>query len=239
MSNVKAISGATAEEFDKLTAKAKEEGATTKFTAKDSADAFGYMAMAGWKTEDMLQGIDGIMSLAAASNEDLATTSDIVTDALTAFGLKASDSGHFADVLAQASANANHERRHDGRIVQVRCPCGRRLEVFRGRRFPGPGPHGKRQRQGLHGRHQPENLPCEHGSAHRQNGSRHGQVRHQPDQAQRRNEDHARGFGQLAQQPGRPFRNRTDRRPQVPSSARKPWPVCWRSSTHPKTITTN
>lgn len=107
MSNVKAISGATAEEFEKLTAKAKEEGATTKFTAKDSADAFGYMAMAGWKTEDMLNGIDGIMSLAAASNEDLATTSDIVTDALTAFGLQASDSGHFADVLAQASANAN------------------------------------------------------------------------------------------------------------------------------------
>ena len=107
MSNVKAISGATGEEFEKLTAKAKEEGATTKFTAKDSADAFGYMAMAGWKTEDMLNGIDGIMSLAAASNEDLATTSDIVTDALTAFGLQASDSGHFADVLAQASANAN------------------------------------------------------------------------------------------------------------------------------------
>ena len=107
MSNVKAISGATGEEFEKLTAKAKEEGATTKFTAKDSADAFGYMAMAGWKTEDMLNGIDGIMSLAAASNEDLATTSDIVTDALTAFGLQASDSGHFADVLAQASANAS------------------------------------------------------------------------------------------------------------------------------------
>lgn len=107
MSNVKAISGATAEEFEKLTAKAKEEGATTKFTAKDSADAFGYMAMAGWKTEDMLNGIDGIMSLAAASGEELATTSDIVTDALTAFGLQASDSGHFADVLAQASANAN------------------------------------------------------------------------------------------------------------------------------------
>ena len=107
MSNVKAISGATGEEFEKLTAKAKEEGATTKFTAKDSADAFGYMAMAGWKTEDMLNGIDGIMSLAAASGEELATTSDIVTDALTAFGLQASDSGHFADVLAQASANAN------------------------------------------------------------------------------------------------------------------------------------
>ena len=107
MSNVKAISGATAEQFEALTEKAKEEGKATKFTAKDSADAFGYMAMAGWKTEDMLNGIDGIMSLAAASNEDLATTSDIVTDALTAFGLQASDSGHFADVLAQASANAN------------------------------------------------------------------------------------------------------------------------------------
>ena len=107
MSNVKAISGATGEEFEKLNAKAKEEGATTAFTATQSAEAFGYMAMAGWKTEDMLNGIDGIMSLAAASGEDLATTSDIVTDALTAFGLKASDSGHFADVLAQASANAN------------------------------------------------------------------------------------------------------------------------------------
>ena len=107
MSNVKAISGATGEEFEKLNAKAKEEGATTAFTATQSAEAFGYMAMAGWKTEDMLNGIDGIMSLAAASGEDLATTSDIVTDALTAFGLQASDSGHFADVLAQASANAN------------------------------------------------------------------------------------------------------------------------------------
>lgn len=107
MSNVKAISSATGEEFEKLNAKAKEEGATTAFTATQSAEAFGYMAMAGWKTEDMLNGIDGIMSLAAASGEDLATTSDIVTDALTAFGLQASDSGHFADVLAQASANAN------------------------------------------------------------------------------------------------------------------------------------
>ena len=65
------------------------------------------MAMAGWKTGDMLDGIEGIMNLAAASGEDLATTSDIVTDALTAFGLTAADSGHFADVLAAASSNAN------------------------------------------------------------------------------------------------------------------------------------
>ena len=82
-------------------------GATTKFTATDSAEAFNYMAMAGWKTEDMLDGISGIMQLAAAANEDLGTTSDIVTDALTAFGLKASDAGMFSDVLAAASSNAN------------------------------------------------------------------------------------------------------------------------------------
>ena len=107
MSQVKAISGATESDLTKLTDKAKEMGATTKFTAEESAEAFNYMAMAGWKTEDMLNGIEGILSLAAASGEDLGTTSDIVTDALTAFNLSAKDSGHFADVLAQASSNAN------------------------------------------------------------------------------------------------------------------------------------
>lgn len=107
MSQVKAVSGANEEQFGALTEKAKEMGATTKFTATESAEAFNYMAMAGWKTEDMMNGIEGILSLAAASGESLGTTSDIVTDALTAMGLKASDSGHFADVLAQASSNAN------------------------------------------------------------------------------------------------------------------------------------
>lgn len=107
MSKVAAISGATATEMDTLTEKAKEMGAKTKFSASESAAAFEYMAMAGWKTEDMLAGIEGIMDLAAASGEDLALTSDIVTDALTAFGLTAADSSHFADVLAKASASAN------------------------------------------------------------------------------------------------------------------------------------
>ena len=107
MSKVQAISGATAEEIGQLEAKAKEMGASTKFSATESAEALQYMAMAGWKTNDMLGGLEGIMNLAAASGEDLALTSDIVTDALTAFGLKASDSGHFADVLAKASSNAN------------------------------------------------------------------------------------------------------------------------------------
>lgn len=107
MSKVQAVSGASNEQLERLSNKAKEMGATTKFSATEAADAMNYMAMAGWKTEDMLNGIDGIMNLAAASGEDLATTSDIVTDALTAFGLSASDSTHFADVLAAASSNAN------------------------------------------------------------------------------------------------------------------------------------
>lgn len=107
MSRVAAVSGATGSDFDKLRDKAREMGAKTKFSATEAADAMNYMAMAGWKTEDMLSGIEGIMYLAAASGEDLATTSDIVTDALTAFGLTAGDSGHFADVLAAASSNAN------------------------------------------------------------------------------------------------------------------------------------
>lgn len=107
MSKVKAISGATGEEFDALRAKAREMGAKTKFSATESGEAFEYMAMAGWKTEDMLDGIEGIMNLAAASGEDLGTVSDIVTDALTAFGMSAKDSGRFADILAAAATNAN------------------------------------------------------------------------------------------------------------------------------------
>lgn len=107
MSNVAAISGATGKDLEDLRDKAQEMGAKTKFSASEAADAFSYMAMAGWKTGDMLDGIEGVMNLAAASGEDLAKTSDIVTDALTAFGLKAEDSSHFADILAAASSNAN------------------------------------------------------------------------------------------------------------------------------------
>ena len=107
MSKVAAVSGATGSEIDALREKAREMGSKTKFSASEAAEAMNYMAMAGWKTNDMLSGIEGIMNLAAASGEDLASTSDIVTDALTAFGLSASDSGHFADILAAASSNAN------------------------------------------------------------------------------------------------------------------------------------
>lgn len=107
MSKVQAISGATSSDIERLSEKAKEMGANTKFSASESAEAFQYMSMAGWKTEEMLNGISGIMDLAAASGENLGLVSDIVTDAITAFGLSASDSAHFADVLASASSNAN------------------------------------------------------------------------------------------------------------------------------------
>ena len=107
MDKVASISGATGSDLDKLSEKAKEMGKLTKFSATDSADAFSYMAMAGWKTKDMLDGIEGVMYLAGATGEDLATTSDIVTDALTAFGKSAEDTNSFVDVLAATSANAN------------------------------------------------------------------------------------------------------------------------------------
>ena len=107
MSQVAAVSGATGKDLEALRDKAREMGSKTKFSASEAAEAMNYMAMAGWKTNDMLSGIEGIMNLAAASGEDLATTSDIVTDALTALGLSAEDSGHFADILAAASSNAN------------------------------------------------------------------------------------------------------------------------------------
>ena len=90
-----------------LKAKAQQMGATTSFSASESADAMQYMAMAGWKATDMMDGIAGIMNLAAASGEDLAKTSDIVTDGLTAFGMTAKDSSRFADVMAATASNAN------------------------------------------------------------------------------------------------------------------------------------
>ncbi|MDE6141032.1 MAG: phage tail tape measure protein, partial [Bacilli bacterium] len=107
MATVQATSGASGEDLQKLRDKAQEMGKATKFSASESAEALNYMAMAGWKTNDMLEGIEGILNLAAASGADLATTSDIVTDALTAMGYSAKDAGQLADVMAAASSNAN------------------------------------------------------------------------------------------------------------------------------------
>ena len=122
MSQVAAVSGASATEIEQLTDKAKEMGAKTKFSATQAAEAFNYMAMAGWKTEDMVSGIAGIMNLAAASGADLATTSDIVTDALTAMGYGAEDAGRLADVMAAASSNANTNVEMMGQTFQYAAP---------------------------------------------------------------------------------------------------------------------
>ena len=122
MAQVQAVSGASGEELEALTEKAKEMGAKTKFSATESAEAFNYMAMAGWKTEDMIDGIEGIMNLAAASGADLATTSDIVTDALTAMGYSAGDAGKLADVMAAASSNANTNVEMMGATFQYAAP---------------------------------------------------------------------------------------------------------------------
>lgn len=122
MDKVQAVSRANATEMEALTAKAKEMGATTKFSATESAEAFNYMAMAGWKTDEMLNGIEGVMNLAAASGADLATTSDIVTDALTAMGYGAQDAGRFADVMAAASSNANTNVEMMGETFQYAAP---------------------------------------------------------------------------------------------------------------------
>lgn len=107
MSEVGAISGATGEDLAILEDKARQMGATTKFSASDAADGLKYMSMAGWGTADMLDGLDGVLALAAASGEDLGMVSDIVTDSMTAFGLEAKQAGHFADVLAKASSSSN------------------------------------------------------------------------------------------------------------------------------------
>lgn len=107
MNTVQAVSGATGKDFEKLTALARKMGAETKFSASESAEALKYMGMAGWDTQQMTAGLEPILNLAVAAGTDLATTSDIVTDALTAFGMKAEDTAHFTDVLAQASNSAN------------------------------------------------------------------------------------------------------------------------------------
>lgn len=107
MNKVSAISGATGKDLEKLENLAKEMGRTTKFTSLESAEALSYMGMAGWKTQDMLNGLPGILSLASAGGTDLALTSDIVTDGLTAMGLTAKDTDKFVDIMASTVSNAN------------------------------------------------------------------------------------------------------------------------------------
>ena len=107
MAKVKAITGATGEEFDTLTAFARELGATTMMSAQESADAMAFLGMAGWQTSEILAGLPAILDLTVASGKDFATVADIVSDNLTAFGLTANDATMYADSLAYAMTHAN------------------------------------------------------------------------------------------------------------------------------------
>ena len=107
MSEVGAISGATAEELELLEQTAREYGATTKFSATESAQALKYMALAGWDVEQSTAALGGILDLAAASGMDLAAASDMVTDYLSAFGMEAQDAAYMADLLTYAQGNSN------------------------------------------------------------------------------------------------------------------------------------
>ena len=107
MSEVQAISGATGAELEKMSAKAKQLGSTTKFSATEASQAFKYMALAGWDTNKSISAVDGVLQLAAASGMDLAAASDMVTDYLSAFGMEASQATYMADMLAYAQSHSN------------------------------------------------------------------------------------------------------------------------------------
>src|SRR5699024_697087 len=107
LSEVQALSGATGAELQELETRARELGASTKFSAKEVTEGFKYMSLAGWDVKQSLDGIDGVLALAAASGEDLGRVSDILTDSISAFGDEAKDASRYADVMAAASSNAN------------------------------------------------------------------------------------------------------------------------------------
>ena len=128
MSEVKAISGATETQMEMLEKQAAELGKTTKFSASEAAEGYKYMAMAGWDAKDMLDGLPGVLNLAAASGENLGTVSDIVTDALTAMGLEAKDSAHFSNVLAAAASNSNTNVSMMGQTFKYAAPLAGALK---------------------------------------------------------------------------------------------------------------
>lgn len=107
MSKVAAISGATNKEFEELVKGARKFGAETVFSATEAAQALEYTSLAGWNVQESMDGLPGILNLAAAASMDLGKASDIVTDYLTAFGLEVKESTRLADVMAYAMSNSN------------------------------------------------------------------------------------------------------------------------------------
>lgn len=121
MSKVKAISGATGDDLAALEQAAKNMGATTSKTASESADALSYMALAGWKTEEMLSGLEPILRASEAGEMDLATCSDLVTDSMSAMGVEVNDLAHYLDVVAAAQSNSNTSMQQ---LLEAFVECG-------------------------------------------------------------------------------------------------------------------
>lgn len=107
MLKVQALSGSTGKELEDLTALAKYMGSTTAFSAKDAADALGYMALAGWDAEAMTAALSPVLSLASAGQLDLALASDIVTDTMSMFAMSADEAATASDVFAKVQASTN------------------------------------------------------------------------------------------------------------------------------------
>lgn len=107
MSKVQALSGATGSTINKLTDAARQMGKESVYSAKEAAQGLEYMALAGWSAEDSIKGLPDVLNLAAASGMDLGRASDIVTDYLTAFGMKVEDTTRLVDVMAYAMSNSN------------------------------------------------------------------------------------------------------------------------------------
>ena len=107
MDKVQDLSGATGEELELLSDKAKEMGASTSKSAKESADALGYMSLAGWDTQQMLAGLEPILRLSEGAQSELTYTSDLVTDSMSALGVEVQDLNRYLDIVAKAQSSAN------------------------------------------------------------------------------------------------------------------------------------
>lgn len=125
MSRVKAISGATGEEFEQLKAQAMQLGADTSFSASQAAEGMENLAAAGFTTSEIMSAMPGLLNLAAASGEDLASSSDIAASTLRGFGLAASDAAHVADVLAANANRTNSSVADTGEAMKYIAPLAR------------------------------------------------------------------------------------------------------------------
>ena len=129
MLRVKAITGATGQEFQDLTNLAKELGATTAFTARESAEAMGFLAQAGFDVKEINKALPRVLSLAAAGQLELASAADITASVLRGFSLTADESGRVADVLAASASSANTSVQEMGEAFKFAGPVASAMGI--------------------------------------------------------------------------------------------------------------